>query len=101
MRLRGGGFQFAVNFDPLHHYLVQRSPKLAVANFQVPHMITNMEKDAKRVYPYAISVMETVRTYGQALELVEPVTEYRGEARRMVAKGTHILWPVIPARSLD
>ena len=72
-----------------------------MANFQVPHMITSMAKDAKRVYAHAISLMETVRTCGQTSDLVELVTEYRSEARRMVTKGTHILCPVIPARSLN
>jgi len=63
--------------------------------FQVPHMITNMAKDAKRVYPHAVSLMETVRTYGQTLDLVEKnqgiewlVAEYRNEAQRMIAKGS-------------
>ena len=50
-----------------------------------------MVKDAKRVYPHGISLMETVRTYGQMLDLVELVTEYRSEARRMVAKSTRVL----------
>jgi dynein heavy chain 1 len=58
-----------------------------------------MAKDAKRVYPHAVSLMETVRTYGQTLELVENnmgiewlVAEYRNEAQRMVAKGMNIRW---------
>ena len=50
-----------------------------------------MAKDAKRVYPHGILLMETVRTYGQMLDLVELVTEYRSEARRMVAKSTCVL----------
>jgi hypothetical protein len=64
------------------------------AGFQVPHAITNMAKDAKRVYPHAVSLMETVRTYGQTLDLVEKnrgiewlVAEYRNESQRMVGKG--------------
>ena len=63
-------------------------------------MTTNMAKDAKSVYYHAISLMETVRTYGQTLDLVGLVTEYRSEARRMVAKGTCSL-AVIPVHSLD
>ena len=53
-----------------------------------------MSKDAKRVYPHAVSLMETVRTYGQTLDLVENnkgiewlVAEYRNEAQRMVSRG--------------
>ncbi|KAI0069891.1 dynein heavy chain [Panus rudis PR-1116 ss-1] len=101
VRLRGGGFQLAVNFDPQIITLFKEVRNLLWQNFQVPHAITNMAKDAKRVYPHAVSLMETVRTYGQTLDLVESnkgiewlVAEYRNEAQRMVAKGMNIRWEV-------
>ena len=94
VRLRGGGFQLAVNFDPQIITLFKEVRNLLWQNFQVPHAITNMAKDAKRVYPHAVSLMETVRTYGQTLDLVEKnkgiewlVAEYRNEAQRMVTRG--------------
>ncbi|THH27962.1 hypothetical protein EUX98_g6222 [Antrodiella citrinella] len=100
VRLRGGGFQLAVNFDPQIITLFKEVRNLLWQNFQVPHAITNMAKDAKRVYPHAVSLMETVRTYGQTLDLVENnkgiewlVAEYRNEAQRMVSKvGMNIRW---------
>ncbi|KAI0369874.1 dynein heavy chain protein 2 [Pilatotrama ljubarskyi] len=99
VRLRGGGYQLAVNFDPQIITLFKEVRNLLWQNFQVPHAITNMAKDAKRVYPHAVSLMETVRTYGQTLDLVENnkgiewlVAEYRNEAQRMVAKGMSIKW---------
>ena len=39
--------------------------------FQVPHAITIMAKGVKRVYPHAVSLMETVRSYGQTFDWVE------------------------------
>jgi hypothetical protein len=94
VRLRGGGFQLAVNFDPQVITLFKEVRNLLWLNFQVPNAITNMAKDAKRVYPHAVSLMETVRTYGQTLDLVENnkgiewlVAEYRNEAQRMVSRG--------------
>ncbi|TFK48049.1 cytoplasmic dynein heavy chain 1 [Heliocybe sulcata] len=99
VRLRGGGFQLAVNFDPQIITLFKEVRNLLWLNFQVPHAITNMAKDAKRVYPHAVSLMETVRTYGQTLELVENnkgiewlVAEYRNETQRMVSKGMNFRW---------
>ncbi|KAI0358856.1 dynein heavy chain protein 2 [Trametes cingulata] len=99
VRLRGGGYQLAVNFDPQIITLFKEVRNLLWQNFQVPHAITNMAKDAKRVYPHAVSLMETVRTYGQTLDLVENnkgiewlVAEYRNEAQRMVTKGMNIKW---------
>ncbi|KAH9964086.1 dynein heavy chain, N-terminal region 1-domain-containing protein [Lactifluus volemus] len=99
VRLRGGGFQLAVNFDPQIITLFKDVRNLLWLGFQVPHAITNMAKDAKRVYPHAVSLMETVRTYGQTLDLVEHnkgiewlVAEYRNEAQRMVTRGMNIGW---------
>ncbi|KAJ2928569.1 hypothetical protein H1R20_g8533, partial [Candolleomyces eurysporus] len=99
VRLRGGGFQLAVNFDPQIITLFKEVRNLLWLSFQVPHAITNMAKDAKRVYPHAVSLMETVRTYGQTLDLVDKnkgiewlVAEYRNEAQRMISKGMNIRW---------
>ncbi|KAF8919991.1 dynein heavy chain [Mucidula mucida] len=99
VRLRGGGFQLAVNFDPQIITLFKEVRNLLWLNFQVPHAITNMAKDAKRVYPHAVSLMETVRTYGQTLDLVENnkgiewlVAEYRNDSQRMISKGMNIRW---------
>ncbi|KAF8588444.1 dynein heavy chain protein 2 [Ramaria rubella] len=99
VRLRGGGFQLAVNFDPQIITLFKEVRNLLWLNFQVPHAISNMAKDAKRVYPHAVSLMETVRTYGQTLDLVEKntgiemlVAEYRNEAQSQVAKGMNLRW---------
>ncbi|KIL61809.1 hypothetical protein M378DRAFT_82045 [Amanita muscaria Koide BX008] len=99
VRLRSGGFQLAVNFDPQIITLFKEVRNILWLGFQVPHTITNMAKDAKRVYPHAVSLMETVRTYGQTLDLVEHnkgiewlVAEYRNESQRMIAKGMNIRW---------
>ncbi|KAE9394324.1 dynein heavy chain protein 2 [Gymnopus androsaceus JB14] len=93
------GFQLAVNFDPQIITLFKEVRNLLWVGFQIPHAITNMAKDAKRVYPHAVSLMETVRTYGQTLDLVERnkgiewlVAEYRNESQRMIAKGINIRW---------
>jgi hypothetical protein len=97
MRLRGGAFQLAVNFDPQIITLFKEVRNLPWLNFQVPYAISNMAKDAKRVYPHAVSLMETVRTYGQTLDLVESnkgiewlVAEYRNESQRMISKGSFV-----------
>ena len=94
IRLRGGGYQLAVNFDPQIITLFKEVRNLLWQNFSIPHVITNMAKEAKRVYPHAVSLMETVRTYGQTLDLVDSnkgiewlVAEYRNEAQRMVSRG--------------
>ena len=95
----------AVNFDPQIITLFKEVRNLLRAGFQVPHAITNMAKDAKRVYPHTISLMETVRTYGQTSDLVEKnrgieslVAEYRNESQRMIGKGVFFLSSEVSAR---
>ncbi|KAG9082635.1 hypothetical protein FRC07_014151, partial [Ceratobasidium sp. 392] len=99
VRLRVGGFQLAVNFDPQIITLFKEVRNLLWLNFQVPHTIGNMAKEAKRVYPHAVSLMETVRTYGQTLDLVDAnrgiemlVAEYRNEVQRMITRGMALRW---------
>jgi len=82
-------YQLAVNFDPQIITLFKEVRNLLWLGFQVPRGITNMAKDAKRVYPHAVSLMKTVRMYGQTLDLVENnkdiewlVAEYRNESQR-------------------
>ena len=62
VRLRGGGYQLAVNFDPQIITLFKEVRNLLWLGFQVPHTIPNMANDTKWVYPHAVSLMETVRT---------------------------------------
>jgi len=98
-KLRGGGFALAVNFDAQTITLFKEVRNLQWLNFQVPHAITNMAKDAKRVYPHAVSLMETVRTYGQTLDLIENnkgiemlVAEQRNQAQNKIAQGIGLRW---------
>lgn len=97
VRLRGGGYQLAVNFDAQIITLFKEVRNLLWLNYQVPHAVSNMAKDAKRVYPHAVSLMETVRTYSQTLDLIEKnpaieilVAEFRNEAQRMISRGTFL-----------
>jgi len=71
VRLHGGGFQLAVIFDPLIITLFKGVGDLLRSNFQVPNAITNMTKDAKRVYPHAVGLTATIQPYGKTSDLVE------------------------------
>ncbi|KAF5382234.1 hypothetical protein D9757_008925 [Collybiopsis confluens] len=98
-------YQLAVNFDPQTITLFKETRNLLWLGFSVPHGITSMAKDAKRVYPHAVSLMETVRTYGQTLALIEReqqldsepgieslMAEWRSETQKMISKGINIKW---------
>jgi len=89
IRSQGNAYQLGVNFDSQIITLFKEVRNLLWLNFQVPHQISNIAKDAKRVYPHAVSLMETVRTYTQTLNrmnrnpgIVPLIAEYRNNAKR-------------------
>jgi dynein heavy chain 1 len=62
--------------------------------FPVPLTISHRAKDAKRVYPHAVSLMESVRIYSQTQDLVENnpdiailLASYRSHAQQMISRG--------------
>ncbi|GAA5943977.1 hypothetical protein JCM3775_004729 [Rhodotorula graminis] len=98
-RQHGGALQLAVNFDPQIITLFKEVRNLLWLGFQVPHTVSNIAKDAKRVYPYAVSLMETVRTYSQTVHKLEQnpdiaplVAATHKKAQEQIAKGMGFRW---------
>ncbi|KAK3044166.1 hypothetical protein LTS18_002010, partial [Coniosporium uncinatum] len=52
-RASGNALELGVNFNPQVITLFKEVRNLTWLNFQIPHQITNMSKEAKRVYPFA------------------------------------------------
>ncbi len=86
--------EVAVNFDPQAITLFKEVRNLLWLGFSVPHLITNVAKEAKRVYPFAVGLMESVRTYNQMVELINNnssisilLTDLRLLAQELLSKG--------------
>lgn len=86
--------ELAVNFDPQSITLFKEVRNLLWLNYSVPHTVVNYAKEAKRIYPHAVSLMESVRTYNQLAEIIDNnesvgllVAQYRSRAQEMVVKG--------------
>ncbi|CAG8466762.1 5969_t:CDS:10, partial [Racocetra fulgida] len=98
-RAQGNILQLGVNFDPQIITLFKEVRNLLWLNHQVPHNISTSAKVAKRVYPFAVSLMETVRTYAQTVQKVQKhpdiimlVASYRNGVQSMIAKGITFEW---------
>src|SRR5688572_14980535 len=98
-RAQGNILQLGVNFDPQIITLFKEIRNLLWINHQVPHEISSLAKVAKRVYPFAVSLMETVRTYAQTVqkvqkhpEIVMLIASYRNDVQDMIAKGINYEW---------
>jgi dynein heavy chain 1 len=68
-------------------------------NFSVPIQIQNIAKDSKRVYPFAVSLDETLRIYRKTLVRVDQnpqisilVANYHAAIQTLIAKGTQLRW---------
>ncbi|KAJ5952209.1 Dynein heavy chain domain-2 [Penicillium vulpinum] len=98
-RSAGNVLELAVNFDAQIIALFKEVRNLIWLNFQVPHAVSNISKEAKRVYPYAISLMESVRTLLQTNRAIGSMTDvnmllngYMNDVQIMVAKGIPLRW---------
>jgi dynein heavy chain 1 len=90
-----GTLQLVVQFDPQVIALFKEVRGLIWLGFPVPLTISHRAKDAKRVYPHAVSLMESVRIYCQTLDLIENnpditvlLASYRSHAQQMISRGT-------------
>ncbi|KAF2083456.1 hypothetical protein K490DRAFT_51603 [Saccharata proteae CBS 121410] len=98
-RAAGNTLELGVNFDHQVIALFKEVRNLLWLNFQVPHAINNISKEAKRVYPYAVSMMESVRTYSQIVRAISEMEDvsillhgYQNDAQALVVKGVPLKW---------
>ncbi|KAG6004495.1 Dynein heavy chain cytoplasmic [Claviceps maximensis] len=99
VRSAGGILELAVNFDPQIITLFKETRNLTWQSYSVPHAVTTVSKDAKRVYPYAVSLMESVRTLSQTLRQISAMGEesvllngYRNDVYKLIADGIPLRW---------
>ncbi|OTB20055.1 hypothetical protein K445DRAFT_313860 [Daldinia sp. EC12] len=99
IRAANNALDLSVNFDAQIIALFKETRNLGWQNFNVPHAVNNTAKDAKRVYPYAVSLMESVRTFTQTTRQISELPEvsillsgYQNEVHVLIAKGIPLKW---------
>ncbi|TKA59707.1 Dynein heavy chain, cytoplasmic, partial [Cryomyces minteri] len=98
-RTAGNVLELGVNFDAQVIALFKEVRNLLWLNCQVPHAITNISKEAKRVYPYAVSMMESVHTYVQTTRSINEtlassvlLNGYQNDVQGLIVKGVPLKW---------
>jgi dynein heavy chain 1 len=98
-RAAGNTLELVVNFDPQVIALFKEVRNLIWLNYQVPHAINNISKEAKRVYPYAVSLMETCRTLAQTNRTISEMPEvsillsgYQNDVNSLITRGIPLKW---------
>ncbi|KAI7646355.1 Dynein heavy chain, partial [Hortaea werneckii] len=96
---KGNQLDIHVNFDSQVITLFKEVRNLLWLNHPVPHAITNVSKEARRVYPFAVSLMESLNTLGQTDLSIENMGEdtillcgFRNDVQSFIAKGTSVRW---------
>lgn len=98
-RAAGNILELVVNFDHQVIALFKEVRNLIWLEFNVSHAIANVSKEAKRVYPYAVSLMETVRTFSQVNRIIAEMSDvsillsgYQNDVHSLIIKGIPLKW---------
>ena len=98
-RTIGNFMELSINFDPQVIALFKEVRNLTWLNYQIPHAISNVSKEAKRVYPYAVSLMESVRSLAQTSRIIDEMSGvsillsgYQKDVQDLVSKGVPLKW---------
>lgn len=99
IRSADNALDLSVNFNAQIITLFKETRNLGWQNFNVPHSVHTMAKDAKRVYPFAVSLMESVRTFAQTTRQINDMSNvsillsgYQKEVHSLIAKGVPLKW---------
>jgi dynein heavy chain 1 len=98
-RLRGNCYELTINFDAKTISVFKEVRNLLWMGFNVPIHIQNMAKDSKRVYPFAVSLNETLRIYLKTLNKIEEnpsikllVGGLHRKIQSLIGKGIQLRW---------
>lgn len=98
-RALANSLELMINFDPQVIALFKEVRNLIWLNYQIPHAISSVSKEAKRVYPYAVTLMESVRSLSQTNRIIESMTKasillngYQNEVQSLILKGVALKW---------
>ncbi|XP_061172861.1 cytoplasmic dynein 1 heavy chain 1-like isoform X1 [Saccostrea echinata] len=96
---KGNVLKLCVNFQPEVIALSKEVRNLRWLGFRVPLAIVNKAHQANQLYPFAISLIESVKTYQRTLEKIEArvtivllVAGLRKEVQNLIAEGVSLVW---------
>ena len=91
--------QLCVNFNEQSISLFKEVRNLVYNGFQVPHSIVNLAKDAKRMYPFGVTLNDCLGTFYKAQKLVSAnehlnllTAGYQKDVQDTITKGIGLRW---------
>jgi dynein heavy chain 1 len=94
---KGNKLALDLNFDPNIAVLFKEVRNLQWLGYRVPFTITILSTGARQVYPFAVSLKEAVRSYGQACSKVHDgiaplLVGHRTEVQNHLNEGFRLKW---------
>ncbi|KAK7206778.1 dynein heavy chain, N-terminal region 1-domain-containing protein [Myxozyma melibiosi] len=91
--------EITTNFDPQIIALFKEVRNLTYLKFQIPHAINSVSKDAKRVYPHAMSMTNSLRIFSDVTLIIEELgaasalmNEYQNAVQSLILTGKKLDW---------
>lgn len=92
-------FELTVNFDPQVITLFKEVRNLSWLKYQVPHSLSSVGKDAQRVYPYAVDLIDSLKTLNRTYSLISEqestrdlLNGYENGIYKLLEKGFTFSW---------
>ncbi|KPM05539.1 dynein heavy chain, cytoplasmic-like protein [Sarcoptes scabiei] len=93
------GFRLRVNFTPDIIILAKEVRNLRSLGFRVPLAIVNKAHQANQHFPFAVSLIETVKAYGRTCEKIEKkssltllIAGLKSEVQELFSEGATMVW---------
>ena len=98
-RAMGNALELITNFDPQVIVLFKEVRNLLWLNYQIPHAVSNVSKEAKRVYPYAVSLIESLHSLAQTSRTIDSLpkisvllSRHRKDMQDLILTGVNLRW---------
>ena len=98
-RSLGNVLELTISFDAQVIALFKEVRNLTWLNYQIPHAISTVSKDARRVYPFAVSLMESVRIIAQTNRTIGSISDikillngFERDMQVLISRGVAIKW---------
>lgn len=97
---KGNKLYLDINFDPQIIILFKEVRNLQWLGFRVPISVTLLSSGAKQVYPFAVTLRETIRTYTQTCaritdEISPLISSYKKDVQGLLNEGFRLKWEAL------
>jgi dynein heavy chain 1 len=99
-RSKGNQLQLIVSFDQQSITLFKEVRNLLWLGFSIPTHINNVANEAKRLYPFAVTLQETTRMYQITLDKMQRLSQetlnlvacFHKDVQTLISKGIYYKW---------